>query len=513
MSAAEQIEQRLASLRAELVAAGLDGAVIVQNTDLAYFTGTNQQAHLIVPAAGEPRLLVRRTLERARVESPLTEIDSLKSLSGLAPALAQAGLGAGTHIGFELDVLPAKTYLGYGRRLEGYRLGDASPAIAAVRSRKSPEDIAEMRLAAAQVDAATRAVPGLLEQGITESQVQVEVESILRRAGHQGLMRYRGFNQELHFGQVLSGASGAVGGYSDSPLCGPGPNRVIGKGAGQQRLAVGDPVIVDLVGASNGWLADQTRTFFLGRRPPTCAMPTRSRSRCCAPSRPSCGPAPSPRSCSRWPSGWPPTPASPTTSWAPVPTGYGFSDTGWAWRSTRRRCSPRGSTRRWSKATWWRSSPSSCSPAGGRWGSRTPTRSPRRLRHAHDRAGGADRGMSIARARPAIDAVRELARERIAPRAAEVDRTAEFPWDAVELLRAGDVFALAFPEEYGGTGTGTLTYLRAVEELSWADATVGLILAVQGLGGLPVLLARHARSRNARTCRAWPAASSSPPTR
>ena len=46
-----------------------------------------------------------------------------------------------------------------------------------------------------------------------------------------------------------------------------------------------------------------------------------------------------------------------------------------------------------------------------------------------------------------------------------------------------------FPEEYGGTGTGFLTHLRAVEELSWADATVGLVLAVQGLGGLPVLLA------------------------
>jgi alkylation response protein AidB-like acyl-CoA dehydrogenase len=87
-----------------------------------------------------------------------------------------------------------------------------------------------------------------------------------------------------------------------------------------------------------------------------------------------------------------------------------------------------------------------------------------------------------------VDAVRTLARERIAPRAAEVDHTAEFPWDAVELLRENDVFALAFPEEYGGTGTGMLTHLQAVEELSWADATVGLLLAVQGLGGLPVLL-------------------------
>lgn len=267
MSRVEQIERRLASLRAELVTAGLDGAVIVQNTDLAYFTGTNQQAHLIVPAAGEPLLLVRRTLERARAESPLRQIEPLRSLSGLAPALAEAGLTPGARIGFELDVLRANTYLGYVRRLDGYRVEDASRPIAAVRAYKSDEDIAAMRLAATQVDAATRAVPSILRVGMTETQAQVEVEGCLRRAGHQGLMRYRGFNQELHYGQVLTGTSGAVGGYSDSPLCGPGPNPVIGKGAGGQVVAAGEPVIVDLVGAHGGWLADQTRTFFVGTAP------------------------------------------------------------------------------------------------------------------------------------------------------------------------------------------------------------------------------------------------------
>src|SRR5579871_4066778 len=66
----------------------------------------------------------------------------------------------------------------------------------------------------------------------------------------------------------------------------------------------------------------------------------------------------------------------------------------------------------------------------------------------------------------------------------------------VDLLRDNEVFALAFPAELGGTGTGVLTHLRAVEELSYADATVGLILAVQGLGGLPVLLAGDERQRN-----------------
>jgi alkylation response protein AidB-like acyl-CoA dehydrogenase len=94
-----------------------------------------------------------------------------------------------------------------------------------------------------------------------------------------------------------------------------------------------------------------------------------------------------------------------------------------------------------------------------------------------------------------LEAVRALARGPIAARAAEVDRTAEFPWDAVDLLRQNEVFALAFPAELGGTGTGFLTHLRAVEELSWGDATVGLVLAVQGLGGLPVLLAGSAEQQ------------------
>jgi len=87
------------------------------------------------------------------------------------------------------------------------------------------------------------------------------------------------------------------------------------------------------------------------------------------------------------------------------------------------------------------------------------------------------------------DVVRELADERIAPRAAEIDSSAEFPWDVVELLAAHDVLALPFPDQYGGLGGDLLTLCVAVEELSRVCATSGLILAVQELGGLPLLLA------------------------
>ena len=87
------------------------------------------------------------------------------------------------------------------------------------------------------------------------------------------------------------------------------------------------------------------------------------------------------------------------------------------------------------------------------------------------------------------DLVRTLARERIAPRAAEIDESHEFPWDVVELYRENDIFGLFFEERYGGLGTGALLALIAIEEVSKVCATSGLILAVQELGSLGLKLA------------------------
>jgi alkylation response protein AidB-like acyl-CoA dehydrogenase len=93
------------------------------------------------------------------------------------------------------------------------------------------------------------------------------------------------------------------------------------------------------------------------------------------------------------------------------------------------------------------------------------------------------------------DSVRELVEERIAPRAAEVDRTGEFPWDVKDLLAAQDVLALPFPEAHGGMGADLLTVCLAVEEIARACVTSSLILAVQELGGLPLVLAADEAQR------------------
>jgi alkylation response protein AidB-like acyl-CoA dehydrogenase len=87
------------------------------------------------------------------------------------------------------------------------------------------------------------------------------------------------------------------------------------------------------------------------------------------------------------------------------------------------------------------------------------------------------------------DAVRTLADEQVAPRAAEIDRTSEFPEDLRQLLAAQDILALPFPEANGGLGADLLTICLAVEQLSRACATTGLILAVHELASLPLLMA------------------------
>src|SRR6201999_1275998 len=86
------------------------------------------------------------------------------------------------------------------------------------------------------------------------------------------------------------------------------------------------------------------------------------------------------------------------------------------------------------------------------------------------------------------DTIRQIVRERVAPRAAEIDAKAEYPWDIRRLFAEQDLLGLPFDEEHGGTGTGTLMLNVAVEEIARACASSALILMIQELGTLPIQL-------------------------
>jgi Xaa-Pro aminopeptidase len=265
---ADEIDRRIAAFQAGLLRDGLDAALVVQSADLVYLSGTAQNSHLVVPAEGEPLLLVRRDLERARAESALHRIEPFTSLRGLPAAFASIGLGERLRLGLELDVLPAASYLRYGELLPGAELRDCMPALWSARSRKSEWELTRIRAACVQSRLALEYAPRLLVPGKLESDVLSELGHHMRLHGHEGTIRFRGINSEFLYGQVLSGESGAIPGPTETPLHGPGLSTAQGRGPSRRPLRDGDAVLIDISGLSEGYVSDQTRTFFVGRADP-----------------------------------------------------------------------------------------------------------------------------------------------------------------------------------------------------------------------------------------------------
>jgi alkylation response protein AidB-like acyl-CoA dehydrogenase len=83
--------------------------------------------------------------------------------------------------------------------------------------------------------------------------------------------------------------------------------------------------------------------------------------------------------------------------------------------------------------------------------------------------------------------LRQFAEERIAPRAAEVDQTGEYPWDNFKDLVSMDLPGLGIPEAYGGAGADNVTQAIMVEELARVCGTTSLIMAINGLSTKPII--------------------------
>jgi Xaa-Pro aminopeptidase len=261
---AEELEARIAGLQSALRQKEMDGALIVQKTDLYYFSGTSQQGWLYVPAEGAPLLMVFKEYDRARLESSLGHVISLVSPKKIPGALQEHGYSLPTTLGMELDVLPANLYFQFCSIFEGCNIVDVATPIRLIRAVKSAYELERMRKAAAFSDQVAAKLADLLEEGRTEVAVAGELEAYARGLGHQGIVRMRMFGSELFYGHLMSGPAAAVPSYLASPTGGEGVSEVIGQGAGYKTIGRNEPILVDYVFAHNGYISDHARIFVLG---------------------------------------------------------------------------------------------------------------------------------------------------------------------------------------------------------------------------------------------------------
>lgn len=258
----EELKARVAAFQKDLQKSALEAALIIQRLDLYYFTGTTYLQYLIVPAAGEPVALARQ-----EVPEPIPWRIAYIARSNELAAFLREIVGPEGQIGLELDVLPVNHYLRLAQALPAYRLADASPIIRRRRAVKTAWEVGVLREAAEKDLAVWTAVPELLTQARTDLELAAGIEALARRQGHQGLLKFRAFNEDIYFNSVLAGPAGAWAGPWDTPLSGRGVSPTFPQGASGAPLRPGEPILIDYGGCYQGYILDQTRLFALGHLP------------------------------------------------------------------------------------------------------------------------------------------------------------------------------------------------------------------------------------------------------
>ena len=260
----DEIDARVRTLQQTLDQSDLDGALVVHHTNLFYLSGTSQAAHLFVPRTGAPLLLVRKSFERARRESPIGEILEVRSLKMIPELLGERGFRFDA-LGIELDVMPYKTWQFYQKVFAASTMQDIGEPIRSQRRIKSPYEADLLQESCAVLDQVFAEVPSMLIESMTEIELASLFEAAMRRRGYGGCSKMRAFNQDFFFGNVTSGGSGAEPSYFDGPVGGSGLTPANNPhGAGWKRIGRNEVVYIDYTCVINGYTADGARMFVIG---------------------------------------------------------------------------------------------------------------------------------------------------------------------------------------------------------------------------------------------------------
>lgn len=255
----EEIEGRLEVFRKRMALEGIGFAVILQNVDLFYFTGTVQKGVLIVPADQPPLFFVEKSIYRAGMESPL-EIIPINKDKDVGSILSGKNIIKGKG-GMELDILPVTLFERWKSILSHDNITDVSPLIKDIRLIKSAFEIAQIIKSGQIVSHVFQKAKEVIREGMREVDIDAALVAEMRKMNHQGFLRMRGFNQEMMCGYVTQGYSATISSNADVPISGLGLSAAIGQGSSINVVKKSVPVIVDFGGGYNGYITDETRVY------------------------------------------------------------------------------------------------------------------------------------------------------------------------------------------------------------------------------------------------------------
>jgi len=258
-------ENRVKILQEKIQELELFGALLFYSRDVLYYTGTAQPSYLVV-LPQDYFLFVRSGFEFAvnDVFIPKEKIREERKLENVYRELFPKS-PTNKKIGTELDILPADQFYKYQEAFPRYEFVSISPVVLEQRKEKDVLEVAGIKKACEAVHRGHMAVLATLREGTTELELAAAVENAHRLAGHEGIFFIRQPDFFMSRGPISSGPnlykiSGVV--YT---ITGVGLSSSVPAGPSTRAISKGELVIVDIPALVEGYHADQTRSYILGK--------------------------------------------------------------------------------------------------------------------------------------------------------------------------------------------------------------------------------------------------------
>ena len=243
------------------------GLLVLSRLNIYYLTGTYGAGVLWLPLEGDPVLLCRRGIERARLESPLPHILPFRSFRDLPGLLAGVGSPLSAIAAAEMGGITWALGRTMAEHLAPAKLVPGDRALSLARAVKSPWELEIIRAAGADHNRAMRErLPALIHPGMTEREISHRAWEVLFASGHQGLLRMENYGEEVFLGHVSAGDSGNYPSVFNGPVGLRGEHPATPHMGSAKRWERGEPLVCDFGFVRSGYHTDKTQVYFAGPR-------------------------------------------------------------------------------------------------------------------------------------------------------------------------------------------------------------------------------------------------------
>ena len=258
----EEIKSRVLKVQKQIVHEKVDACIISSPVNLYYLNGYIFDGYMYILPDREPILFVKRP-----VNLKAENVVFIRKPEQLPELLEKRNLAVPKRILLENDVLSYNAVSRFQKALCMPGMKSVSAFMRQIRSVKSDSELQQIRQSAASHAKVYNKIPSLYRVGMTDLELQIEIEYVMRREGSIGAFRSFGENMDIYMGSLLAGDNAETASPFDFALGGKGIDPLLPLGSANKLLKEGTTIMVDMAGNYTPYYDDMTRTFSVGEIP------------------------------------------------------------------------------------------------------------------------------------------------------------------------------------------------------------------------------------------------------